>query len=1153
MRYHRLFFLLLFCFLGVKTFADVFVVTSNADSGPGTLRDALTQAAANGSTVKDYINFNIADQSVAGRTITIKNTLPDVSSNLIIDGTTQPGSNFGVSAAKVRVVLSYWTNTVPQIFCLSIFNQHDVELYGLMLDKDPSFFGSYGSFTVGLFIQNSQNITIGAPGKGNVFKNFENDIGGNDFYRPTQATVSNHVKISANFIGINEDGTSVCALGSASIKLGAIENFTLGGNTAAEGNVCYGTGITVKGGDNTPLDLGTTLISHNIFGLNYLGTAALTNGTSNTNGFSVADYYNSFKNIEITDNISLGEFQISPTGSFFKIQGNKIGTDITGKIIIPHLSFGVVLGYCTGGGIIGGTGPGEANIFAGCGDGSLFNNLYGVIENIDTRGVEVVNNIFECNNGLRANHLSTSNDTSFPLGAVSITSRTTNSLSGTATPNSRVDLYYSLICNYCEPQQLFASVTTDASGNWTYNGNLSNYSVVAAATINGQTSEFTSLAFTNQATDVKIKMACGGNNGAITGLTSSNTSSYQWYDANGNIVGNTLDLVNVSAGKYHLVISNGYCTNSSTVYEIKDASNQIDNSNQKISPASCNSSNGSIFGLRAASYSSLSWTDGSGTVIGKTLDLSNLKVGSYTLTLNTSDGCTQVYGPITVPNSNGPNINQSAIAIQSTSCGQTAGAIKGITATGLGTLAYSWKNAAGAEVGTAADLSNQAAGVYTLQVTDQTTCGPVYSAAINIPETNGIIMDEAAVKTTIASCGLANGTVTGIKVTSATQYQWTNASGKVVATTTDLTGAVVGSYTLTASNSYGCVKTSKVYQVSQQALTVYPQYASVITNACYSEPNGSISFTTDALIKSVRWVYNGSNFSNASAISNLAAGTYQLYLTDANGCEQLYNSYTVKTAAQLQIIQGSGTIVVDGCSLKTGSVTGVQVTGGFPPYTYSWTNSSGKIVSSAMDLTGVGADIYTISITDSRSCALVTASYEVQNQDNVIAPPFVSYVQICAPGNAIISVNNPQSGLTYKLYDSETAVGPISQQTGGRFTVNAKANSTFYVSQVSGSCESSRTAVTVSVGISATDIPNAITPNADGINDYWKIPGIENYPQAMVRIYNRNGQQVFESRGYATAFNGTYNGKLLPYGVYYYVIELSNSCNLLSGSITIVR
>src|ERR1700759_5761692 len=93
-----LFFLL--TFFSLKSFAAVFVVTSNADSGPGTLRDALTKAAANGTATKDFINFNMTDASEAGRTITLITQLPNVSANPVIDGTTQPGPALGVIMAK---------------------------------------------------------------------------------------------------------------------------------------------------------------------------------------------------------------------------------------------------------------------------------------------------------------------------------------------------------------------------------------------------------------------------------------------------------------------------------------------------------------------------------------------------------------------------------------------------------------------------------------------------------------------------------------------------------------------------------------------------------------------------------------------------------------------------------------------------------------------------------------------------------------------------------------------------------------------------------------------------------------------------------------------------------------------------------------------
>src|SRR5882757_9958717 len=95
-------FLLFFIFitLSFKAFPAVFVVTSNADSGPGTLREALTLAAANGTVALDHINFNLPGNTQTERTITINTQLPDVTANVIIDGSTQPGTAFGVSGAK---------------------------------------------------------------------------------------------------------------------------------------------------------------------------------------------------------------------------------------------------------------------------------------------------------------------------------------------------------------------------------------------------------------------------------------------------------------------------------------------------------------------------------------------------------------------------------------------------------------------------------------------------------------------------------------------------------------------------------------------------------------------------------------------------------------------------------------------------------------------------------------------------------------------------------------------------------------------------------------------------------------------------------------------------------------------------------------------
>ncbi|WP_448701994.1 PKD-like domain-containing protein [Mucilaginibacter sp. AW1-3] len=84
-------------------------------------------------------------------------------------------------------------------------------------------------------------------------------------------------------------------------------------------------------------------------------------------------------------------------------------------------------------------------------------------------------------------------------------------------------------------------------------------------------------------------------------------------------------------------------------------------------------------------------------------------------------------------------------------------------------------------------------------------------------------------------------------------------------------------------------------------------------------------------------------------------------------------------------------------------------------------------------------------------------------------------------------------------------------------------------------------------------IPNTFTPNGDGINDLWHIKELSNYPGAMVTIFNRYGTKLYYSKGYPVPWDGTYNGKPLPVGTYYYIIERGIYGAPLSGYVVIVR
>lgn len=84
-------------------------------------------------------------------------------------------------------------------------------------------------------------------------------------------------------------------------------------------------------------------------------------------------------------------------------------------------------------------------------------------------------------------------------------------------------------------------------------------------------------------------------------------------------------------------------------------------------------------------------------------------------------------------------------------------------------------------------------------------------------------------------------------------------------------------------------------------------------------------------------------------------------------------------------------------------------------------------------------------------------------------------------------------------------------------------------------------------------IPNAFTPNGDGINDLWNINGLSNYSNCLVSVYNRYGQLMFNSRGYPKPWDGTINGNLAQTGTYYYIIDLQNGTKPLSGYIAVIR
>jgi gliding motility-associated-like protein len=83
-------------------------------------------------------------------------------------------------------------------------------------------------------------------------------------------------------------------------------------------------------------------------------------------------------------------------------------------------------------------------------------------------------------------------------------------------------------------------------------------------------------------------------------------------------------------------------------------------------------------------------------------------------------------------------------------------------------------------------------------------------------------------------------------------------------------------------------------------------------------------------------------------------------------------------------------------------------------------------------------------------------------------------------------------------------------------------------------------------------VPNAFTPNGDGLNDTWIIETLQAYPGAEVKVYDRFGEKVFDNYGKNIAWDGRCKGEALPSGVYVYMIDLKNKMPALKGVLTII-
>jgi gliding motility-associated-like protein len=326
--------------------------------------------------------------------------------------------------------------------------------------------------------------------------------------------------------------------------------------------------------------------------------------------------------------------------------------------------------------------------------------------------------------------------------------------------------------------------------------------------------------------------------------------------------------------------------------------------------------------------------------------------------------------------------------------------------------------------------------------------------------------------------------------------------------------------------------------------------------------DSSINFTssiTPNANNAATWYWDfGDGQTATSSTSNIVTHSYSPAATNitvknlvtlSQGCSPDTVRYTIPVINPNPV--ASFTIIKDTlCTGKpvvfTSSATGVSI------WKWNFGNGTGTQIPS-FNYTYNNAGTFNVSliVTDANGCSSLPANDQViispSPNINAGADKLISLGTSTTIDATITNAANYTFTWTPSVFlDAANILNPISTpDTTVTYTILAidKVSHCFATDKV------------IISPISKLYIPTAFTPNNDGRNDTWKIPGLALYPEARVTVFNRGGEKIFEAKGYSgAAWTGMYKGLIQPNGVYVYLIELNDDKKqVLKGTLTLIR
>lgn len=470
----------------------------------------------------------------------------------------------------------------------------------------------------------------------------------------------------------------------------------------------------------------------------------------------------------------------------------------------------------------------------------------------------------------------------------------------------------------------------------------------------------------------------------------------------------------IPAGIYKVTVtdSNGCKNNTSVTVANTGGATASISASTNVTCRGGSTGSATVTATGGASPYTYSWST---TPSQTTATASALKAGTYTVKVTESNGCTSFVSVI---------ITQPATALKGSvtaldpNCNGGTGSATALPTGGTPGYSYSWKTI---PVQTTQTATNLSAGTFTVTITDANGCRSRDTIVISQPSA----LTTVITKSNISCNGGANGdaAVTAAGGTAPYTYSW---STTPVQTTRTVTGLTAGTYTITVTDSKGCLKTKTVNLTQPTAILLTTN----TVNANCGLPDGSASVTVSGGKPAYHYSWNTVPVQTTWTASGIAAGIYKITVTDTVGCSQ-NATITVHNANAATASMTSTKINCYGSS--TASAT-VAITGGVAPFTYSWNTSPAQTAATA---TNLGAGFYSVKITDANGC--VTNDTVAITQPAILAATISQKNVSCtASANGTATAHSTGGTAPYTYSWSTTPAQNMATATGlipGSYTV----------------------------------------------------------------------------------------------------------------------